>query len=233
MVQPPHTLHTEIVYPDCDGEPMANHTEQFDWIVMIKENLDILSGNEDVFVAGDLFWYPIEGNNEVKVAPDVLVALGRPKGKRHSYKQWEEGHQPPQVVFEIISLSNTQREMDRKLLFFNTYGVEEYYIYDPSCNELRVWIRQEHGLDWVEHDGDWTSPRLNIRMDTMGETLKLFGPDGKIFLSPKELAAWAEQEKQRAETAERQLETAKQRLLDMGLTAEQVAAALGETPVIP
>jgi hypothetical protein len=31
----------EIDYPDSDGNPMADNTEQYRWIVMIKENLAI------------------------------------------------------------------------------------------------------------------------------------------------------------------------------------------------
>ena len=30
----------EIDYPDSDGNPMADNTEQYRWIVIIKENLD-------------------------------------------------------------------------------------------------------------------------------------------------------------------------------------------------
>lgn len=29
----------EIIYPDSDGEPIADNTKQFRWIVTIKENL--------------------------------------------------------------------------------------------------------------------------------------------------------------------------------------------------
>lgn len=31
---------TGIVYPDSDGQPMADNTLQFEWIVTIKENLE-------------------------------------------------------------------------------------------------------------------------------------------------------------------------------------------------
>ena len=85
-------------YPESDGQPMAENTKQFQWIVTIKENLDALLPN--AFVAGDLFWYPLEGNNLIRQAPDVLVAFGRPKGHRGSYRQWEEDNIAPQVVFE-------------------------------------------------------------------------------------------------------------------------------------
>ncbi|MFM6052620.1 MAG: Uma2 family endonuclease, partial [Sphaerospermopsis kisseleviana] len=30
----------EVVYPESDGEPMADNTKQFTWIVKIKENLE-------------------------------------------------------------------------------------------------------------------------------------------------------------------------------------------------
>ena len=40
-------------YPESDGQPMAENTTQFQWIVTIKENLDALLTN--AFVAGDLF----------------------------------------------------------------------------------------------------------------------------------------------------------------------------------
>jgi len=31
----------EIIYPDSDGSPMADNTEHYEWIVKIKENLEI------------------------------------------------------------------------------------------------------------------------------------------------------------------------------------------------
>jgi hypothetical protein len=53
--------------------------------VTIKENLELVfADNPEVFVAGDLLWYPVEGNNKLRIAPDVMVAFGRPKGDRGS-----------------------------------------------------------------------------------------------------------------------------------------------------
>jgi Uma2 family endonuclease len=78
---------TAIVYPDSDGKPMADNTRQFRWITTIKSNLDwLFANNDDVFVAGDLLWYPVEGDNKTRQAPDVMVAFGRPKGERGSYQ---------------------------------------------------------------------------------------------------------------------------------------------------
>ncbi len=226
VLQVSPTATADIIYPDCDGEPVANNTEQFEIIVLIKGNLDILFAEDpNVFIAGDLFWYPIAGNNTVKYAPDVMVALGRPKGKRYSYKQWEEGNQPPQVVFEILSPSNTPREMTRKLLFYDHHGVEEYYLYDPAIPELSVWLRGDLGLDLIDIEQTWTSPRLGIRFDISNSELALYYPNGQPFLSFLELEQRAKTAQQRAETAEQRAETAEQR----AETAEQRAEQIQET----
>jgi hypothetical protein len=83
----------EVIYSDSDGQPIANNTEQFRWIVVIQQNIDWLFADDPlVFVAGDLFWYPVEGQNTIVNAPDVMVVFGRPKGKRGSYQQWQEGN---------------------------------------------------------------------------------------------------------------------------------------------
>ncbi|ELR99891.1 hypothetical protein GLO73106DRAFT_00037440, partial [Gloeocapsa sp. PCC 73106] len=55
---------TNITYPDSDGQPMADNTLQFLWITTIKDNLEwLFTQNEQVFIGGDLLWYPVEGDN--------------------------------------------------------------------------------------------------------------------------------------------------------------------------
>ncbi|MDB9467968.1 Uma2 family endonuclease [Dolichospermum circinale] len=199
MVTQPLTLSTsEVIYPDSDGQPMANNTEQFRWILVIQQNLDwLFADNPDVFVAGDLFWYPIEGKNYLVNAPDVMVVFGRPKGKRGSYLQWQENNIAPQVVFEILSPSNSQTEMERKLIFYERHGVEEYYIYNPQNNQLRGWLKTEDGLDVISEIENWVSPRLGIKFDLSGEELQIYRPDGNKFSSYLEICQLLEQ----AETA--------------------------------
>jgi len=130
FTQPPQPA---VDYPDDDGQPMAENTLQFKWIVLIKESLETLFRHDpNVFVAGDLLWYPEEGNPKIRQAPDAMVVVGRPKGKRGSYKQWEEEGLAPQVVFEILSPGNRFPQMQHKFQFYEKHGVEEYYIYDPE-----------------------------------------------------------------------------------------------------
>lgn len=123
----------DVFYPETDGKPMANNTKQAEAIMILKENLDILFENRpDVFVAMDLFWYPVKGRPDIVQAPDVMVALGRPKGHRDSYKQWVEDGVAPQGVFEVLSPANTPQKMEQKFQFYEQYGVQEYYVYDPE-----------------------------------------------------------------------------------------------------
>jgi Uma2 family endonuclease len=179
----------EIAYPDSDGEPMTDNTLQFRWIVTIKEGLDrMFHQRDDVFVAGDLLWYPVEGRPDIRVAPEVLVAFGRPKGDRGSYRQWVEGGIAPQVVFEVLSPNNRVPEMLRKFRFYERYGVLEYYVYDPDQIVLEGWLRADGGLDEIREMNGWTSPKLGVRFETGGSELTLVGSDGRRFLSYQELA---------------------------------------------
>ncbi|MGF1604200.1 MAG: Uma2 family endonuclease, partial [Thermosynechococcaceae cyanobacterium] len=36
------SLDRQIIYPDRDGQPMSDNTQQFRWIVLLKENLECL-----------------------------------------------------------------------------------------------------------------------------------------------------------------------------------------------
>ncbi len=122
-----HMPTKKVVYPESDGKPMADNTKQLESIVYLFDNLgSLFADRDDVFVAADLFWYPVEGHPEIRTAPDVMVAFGRPKGHRPSYKQWEEEGIAPQVVFEVLSPSKRPSDLIEKFLFYQQYGVEEY-----------------------------------------------------------------------------------------------------------
>lgn len=221
---------SEVIYPDSDGKPMADNTKQFRWIVVIQQNLEwLFTDNPNVFVAGDLLWYPVEGDNKKRTAPDIMVILGRPKGDRGSYRQWEENNISPQVVFEILSPGNRKAEMSRKLLFYDRFGVEEYYLYDPDRNELSGWIRREGFLDVIETMADWVSPQLQIKFDLSTDELQIFRPDGKKFLRYVEIAQQAEEERIRAEEehiraedAEAKAKRLAAKLREMGIDPEQI-----------
>ena len=206
-----------IEYPDSDGERMADNTLQFRWIVTIQGGLDALfAQNPNVFVAGDLLWYPVEGKPTTRQAP-VMVAFGRPKGYRGSYRQWEENDIPPQVVFEILSPGNRPGEMARKAMFYEVHGVEEYYLFNPDRNQLDGFLRQGKLLEPIPEMNGWVSPRLGVRFDTTGDELRIIGPDGRHFVSYVELAQAADHERERADQERERAQRLEAKLRAAGL----------------
>ena len=226
VAQVDNTNKPEIIYPDSDGNPMADNTGQFRWIATIKANLDwLFAENDQVFVAGDLLWYPLEGDNKKRQAPDIMVVFGRPKGDRGSYQQWKEDNIAPQVVFEILSPGNTQAEMNRKLLFYEHHGVEEYYIYDPNKNDFSGLIKHEERLEVIEKIDNWVSPRLGIRFQLAEPELIIYYPDGDPVSSNTEERKRAERERQRAENEKQRAEKLAAKLRELGINPEDILLA--------
>jgi Uma2 family endonuclease len=232
----PTPLAIRKIYPDSDGKPMAENTIQFRWIVMIQGGMDSLFlDRHDVFVAGDLLWYAVEGDPTIRQAPDTMVVFGRPKGDRGSYRQWEEDGIAPQVVFEILSPGNRSGEMSRKLQFYEKYGVEEYYIYDPDEKRrtLEGYIRQNGNLEEIRQMGGWVSPRTGVCFDMSSDELQLIRPDGLRFLTFIELTNERNRERQRAEDEKKRAENEKKRAEDEKKRAEKLAAQLRALGVEP
>ena len=204
---------------------MAENTRQYRWIVTIKGGLDARLPD---FVAGDLFWYPVEGHPEIVLAPDVLVAIGRPKGDRGSYRQWVEEGVAPAVVFEILSPGNTLPEMIRKHEFYQRHGVGEYYVYDPDAISLFGWQREGERLAEIGTMHGWTSPLLGIRFDMSGPELVITDSEGRRFEAFEEVYARAQAAERDKEAAERDKEAAERDKEAALARAETLAARLRE-----
>lgn len=213
----------DVIYPESDGKPMADNTKQFRWIMVIYYNLEwLFADNPNVFVAGDLLWYPVEGNNKIRQAPDVMVIFGRPKGDRGSYMQWKEENIAPQVVFEILSPGNTLTEMNKKQVLYDRYGVEEYYLYDPDKNDLSGWLRTDERLDVIESMQNWTSPRLGICFNQSEDELQITRPDGKLFASYVDISRRLELAEQQIEQERQRAERLAERLRAAGIDPDQM-----------
>lgn len=176
-----------IVYPESDGLPLSDNTKQFRWIMTIKGGLEaVFLDDPNVFVAGNLLWYPIEGNNKIRTAPDIFVVVGRPKGDRGSYQQWLENNIPPQVTFEIVSPGNSAGVLTKKFNFYDQFGVNEYYLYDPDTNSLDGWLRKSDRLTEISQMNGWVSPLLGIKFDLTGNELTIHEPKGQAFVDTAE-----------------------------------------------
>lgn len=228
---------TEIVYPESDGKPMADNTIQWDWMVKIVGELREQFAGQQVFVAGNLFWYPVEGQPRIVLAPDGLVAFGRPPGDRGSYKQWEEENVAPQVVFEVHSPNNTPEEMADKLAFYTRYGVEEYYYIDPYDHTMEVYTRRGDRLVRARKWEGFNSPRLGIRFELRDGELVILGPDGRVFVTREErvqeIRDEVERERQRADAARRKLKDERRKVDEAQRINDILAAKLRELGVNP
>jgi hypothetical protein len=134
--------------------------------------------------------------------------------------QWQEAGVAPQVVFEIRSPSNTIAVMMRKFRFYERYGAEEYYLYDPDTGELSGWQRQGETLEDIERMEGWVSPRLGVRFELDRRELQLYRPDGERFATYVELMEQRGQERQRAEQERQRAERLAARLRALGIDPE-------------
>jgi Uma2 family endonuclease len=226
-----------ISYPESDGQPMADNTKQLQTMIALVCGLETLFHDDaNVFVTANLLWYPVEGNNTIRQAPDTMVVFGRPKGHRGSYRQWEEGGIAPQVVFEILSPGNRPGEMHEKWKFYQRYGVEEYYLYNPMEGKLHGWLREENELVLVLFLSSWVSPRLGVRLEVVNGDLQIVRPDGRKIPTYGELVQQeerTEQAEQRAEQAQQRAEQAQQRAEVEKQNTERLRAQLKALGIDP
>jgi len=207
------SIDPQALYPDSDGKPMAENTVQYDWIVRLVANLKHLFRGQTVFVAGDLLWYPqqVPAPPAPCQAPDVMVVMGRPPGDRGSYKQWEEENIAPQVVFEILSPSNSAREMLNKQRFYREHGVLEMYFYDPDSDDFWGFVRPNLGQDFTSVtplNFPWVSPTLGIRFELFDDGLGVFTPEGEPFKDPGEIFAERDQAQSERDQAQQERDQA-------------------------
>lgn len=222
-----------VVYPESDGQPMAENMTQYRWIVTLRENIHHVLKDREALIAADNLIYPVEGHPEICVAPDVYIALGRPHFDRGCYKVWEEDQLFPQVIFEVLSPGNRAAEMARKFDFYQRYGAQEYYVYDPDTSTLQGWVRQGDRLVPIPQLQGWVSPLLGIRFDLSGEELQIFKPDGSPFLTTDELFDRVQTQQQRLEHERRQRQVEEDRARQAEDRAERLAAKLRELGLDP
>ena len=129
------SLPTEwtVIYPESDGEPMAETDFHRDLMLDIIEILkNHFKERPDVYVSGNLLLYYEIGNPRKSVAPDVFVVFGIEKKKRRTYLLWEEG-KGPDFVLELVSKNTYRKDLGRKKdLYASVLSVKEYYLYDPD-----------------------------------------------------------------------------------------------------
>ena len=219
MATVPYNIHAldDPDYPSSDGKPMADNTKQYRWIVAVQGGLATQYVHDpNVLVVGDQLWYPVEGNNKIRAAPDTMVIFGRPKGDRGSYIQYREEGIAPQVAFEILSPGNRPAEMRRKLAFYEQYGIQEYYVLDPDHARHKGYLRSPLGkFEPIANLFGWVSPLLGIRFE-MTRDLVLIGTDGLPFEFYEVEAVRRRDERQARQAVEQENDRLRSKLRALG-----------------
>jgi Uma2 family endonuclease len=218
----------DVVYPECDGEPIGETDLHIHWTLRVRDILKWRYRDQRVYVAADLLLYYFEGVPSRYVVPDVFVVKNSDPGMRRVYKLWEEG-QPPHFVLEITSSSTRQEDEARKPQKYAAMGVREYFLYDPTGDYLRPRLQGHRlvGAEYVRIEADAQARLLATELD-----MHLGVEQGNLALwdasTGATLMTAAEAREQQAITAEHKAETAQNKADAAQLkadTAEQLAAA--------
>ena len=226
VVQSERTV-AAVEYPSSDGKPVAESDFQLTVLTYAREALRThFRAREDVYVAANLLIYYREGDDDVRVAPDVFVVVGASSHERSSYLLWQEP-KAPDWVLEITSRSTRHEDQGRNRELYRWLGVTEYWQYDPTGDYLRPPLQ---GLELVageyeampsREQGDGTrmmaSAVLGLELRASERGLRFHDPEtGRDLLTHAESSAaqrqaaanWrqAEAERQQERTARRQAE---------------------------
>ncbi|HEY4563246.1 MAG TPA: Uma2 family endonuclease [Thermoanaerobaculia bacterium] len=202
----------EIVYPESDGQPMAEsdlHRKEMTYL--IEALTEHFRRADEVYVAGNLFFYYKKGDPRSVVAPDLFVVKGVAKRDRKVYKLWEE-HRSPCFVVEVTSDTTRDEDLSDKLTVYEHLGVEEYFLFDPLGDYLDPRLQGHRLVNGsyqpapLERDGSLVSRTANVTFRVEGEHLRLTeASSGAPLLRYEEYAARARQAEARAADLEREV----------------------------
>ncbi len=184
----------DIFYPSSDGEPLAESDLQF---TPLTETVHVLRyryrDRDDVYVAGNLLLYYHMNDNDVRVAPDVLVVFGVEDYPRDSYIVWREDGKTPDFVMEIASPGTYSRDVTEKRAIYAALNVTEYWRFDPTGNLFTPGLEGERLVDGayqripstVDDDGILRGYSAVLELDICvrpERELKLYDPAAGVWL---------------------------------------------------
>jgi len=182
VAKPVKSEQYEVIYPDSDGEPIAETGIHVHTILhLYGALLNHYRRREDVYIAADMFLYYEKGNPKARKAPDVMVIHGVPSTpERRSFRIWEEGAMPA-VVFEITSKATWMEDLVTKSGLYARLGVKEYLIFDPLEEYLKDTLQgfRLEDKDYIPIDAQderLFSEQLGLEMLREGTLLRLVDP---------------------------------------------------------
>lgn len=238
------TVPEDVTLPDSDlwsDEPPLEsdkHREQIDALIRLIKWW--WRNRDDFYAAGNLtiYYSPNQKTSEYFRGPDFFVVLGTEKKDRRSWVVWHEGGKYPNVIIELLSDSTASVDKGfKKELYQDTWRVPDYFWFSPDTLEFQGFslLGGQYQAITPTVQGWLWSQQLGLYLGIHKQQLRFFTPKSQLVPFPEESAEQraesaeqeAEQARQRAEQAEQSIATAASRLLEMGLSLEQVAETLG------
>ena len=221
---------TEVRYPDCDGEPMAENNLQQRAICYASGALRAhFRDRPDVHVRGDMFIYYRNGDPSKSIVPDVFVVFGDVQVPQTSYKVWEVGV-TPQFVLEVASKSTHLRDRDKKTRDYEKLGVQEYWRFDPTGELFRP---PEYGETLLgqrlasneRYEPIEPGPDGSVRSEVLG--LELCDVAGRLRFRDYQRGTYLKSHTEAEESAEeeRQLRKKAERAMEQAERARQASDA--------
>jgi Uma2 family endonuclease len=210
-IELPRTPPADVVYPDSDGQPMAETGVHVLAILYLIGTLkQLFRTRDDVYVTGDMFLYYEEGKPKSRKAPDVMVVKGVPsQPERRSFKVWVE-KAVPCFILEATSKETANEDRGSKRLLYQRLGVREYFLFDPLREYLE---RQLMGYRLTEgeyeplapdNEGGLVSEELGVRLVPEEAQLGVFRFDtSERVPTPPQAYQLLEETERRAKKAER------------------------------
>ena len=237
LEESPPVPNDGVYYPESDGEPVAESDFQFVPLTYATSALGVFYADAPrIYVAGNMFIYFVEGDPRMSVAPDVFVIPNLDKRFRTSYFMWLEG-QVPMFIMEVTSNSTWQDDIGRKRELYESWGVSEYWLYDPTEETrltplLRGFRMVDGAYEPIEIEFDGKSYRgvssvLNLELHARKDWFRFFNPSTGEYLNNLE-----ESEAARL-TAERALDEERSRRQEERARREELERLLREHGIEP
>ncbi|MCU0495236.1 MAG: Uma2 family endonuclease [Chloroflexaceae bacterium] len=247
VLAPPDTPPDEISFHYYDRHPtredlLGKTAAQNHVIHYLMEVLFQLYRTEGWFVVGNLNIYLRKQRNEYPLAPDIAVFKGVqvPDPTIRTLRSWrlyEPGRTPPQVVFEFASEETWREDLDDKPGKYAALGVSEYFACDPNSppfwrtpNLVRGWRLVNGSMHEQLPDGrGWLwSEELDSWLGFEDSRLRLYDRDGTMRPTREEAARAAEEAERAAKEAARAAEEAERAAKEAARAAEEAARAAEE-----
>ena len=196
-----------------DELPLETTLHLNQMILLLKCLERLWRDRQDFFAAGNLtIYYSIhQRKSEDFRGPDFFVVLDTERRDRRSWAVWEEEGKYPNFILEVLSESTALIDRGlKKQIYQDIFRTPEYFWFDPSSWEFQGFklayktyeaiLPNEQGWRWSEE--------LQLYLGIWQEQLRFFLPNGDLVPTPEEAEIQAQQ---RADTAEHQLTTERQR----------------------